>query len=172
MIVSSKKQPSKVLFIIVRFVASLLSSASHFHSLSDLKSNQRSFPYSMLSILSSYRETEPTNSTSTSRYLPTDFPTLANRTLPSSPFTPDFAHEPHVAECINNGRTATTADKRAISLQAASPLLSNAQGSQHFRDIRKSSRSSVKEEEGGKSQAFPYPNKLPVLSSYYLKILY
>ena len=112
----------------------------------------------MLSILSSYRETEPTNSTTTSRYSPADFPRLTNRTISSPPFTPDFAHEPHAAECINNGRTANTADKRAISSQDASHSHSKAQGPTHNRDITKSSWSAVKEEKGGKSQAFQHPH--------------
>ena len=130
------------------------------------------FYHSMVSILSSYRETQPTNSTTTSRYLPTDFPILTNRSVSSPQFTPDFAHEPHAAECINNGRTATTADKRAITSPAASHSPPNAPASQHKRDIRKSSWSSVKEEKGGKSQAFPHPNDLAVFPHYYLKILY
>lgn len=109
----------------------------------------------MVSIPSFYRETEPTNSTTTSRYLAADFPRLTNRRISSPPFTPDFAHEPLPAECTNDGRTAIIADKRAISSQAASHSLCKAQGSQHFRDIRKSSCSSVKEEEGGKSHAIP-----------------
>ena len=129
----------------------------------DLVSIQvKDLQHSMFSIHSSYRETEPTNSTSTHRYLPADFSRLTNKTLSSPHFTPDFAHEPHPAECINNGRTVDTADKRAISSQAASLSLSKAPGCQANRDIRKSSWSSIKEEEGGKSQAFPYPNKLAV----------
>lgn len=108
----------------------------------------------MVSIPSFYRETEPTNSTTTSRYLAADFPRLTNRRISSPPFTPDFAHEPLPAECTNDGRTAIIADKRAISSQAASHSLCKAQGSQHFRDIRKSSCSSVKEEEGGIAQSF------------------
>ena len=130
---------------------------------SDLRSTEaKDLYHSMLSILSSYRNTEPTNSTSTNRYLPADFPRLTNRRATSPRFTPDFAHEPHAAECIKNGRTATSADKRAITSQAASHSLCEAQGSQHYRDIRKSSWSSVKEQEGGKSQAFPHPHKLAV----------
>lgn len=108
----------------------------------------------MVSILSSYRETQPTNSTTTSRYLPTDFPILTNRSLSSPQFTPDFAHEPHAAECINNGRTVTTADKRATTSPAASHSPPNAPASEHKRDIRKSSWSSVKEEKGGIAQSF------------------
>ena len=113
--------------------------------------SQRPFKHNMPSILSSYRETEPTNSTSTtstSRYSPADFPRLTNRTSSSPPFTPDFALEPHAAECINNGRTANTADKRAISSQRST----------RNRDITKSSWSAVKEEKGGKSQAFQHPH--------------
>ena len=120
------------------------------------------FQHNMVSIPSSYRKTEPTNSTITTRYLAADFPRLTNRRISSPPFTPDFAHEPRPAECTNNGRIGTTADKRAISLQAASDSICKAQGSKHLREIRKSSCSSVHEEEGGKSQAFPHPNKLAV----------
>ena len=115
----------------------------------------KTFQHSMLSILSSYRETEPTNSTTTSRYSPADFPRLTNRTSSSPPFTPDCAHEPHAAECINNGRTANTADKRAISSQDASHSHSKAQGPTRNRDITKSSWSAVKEEKGGKSASVP-----------------
>ena len=132
------------------------------HSTRDRNNTEtKDLQHSMPSILPSYRETEPTNSATTSRYLPSDFPILTNRTFSSPLFTPDFAHEPH-AECISNGRTATTADKRAISLQAASYSLYEAQGSRCNRDITHIRWSSVKEEEGGKSQAFPHPNKLPV----------
>lgn len=116
---------------------------------------------SMLSIPSSFRETDPTNSTTTSRYLAADFPRLTNKSISSPPSTPDFAHEPRPAEYTKNGRTGTIADKRAISEQDASHSLCHAQGSQHYRDIRKSSCSSIKEE-GGKSQAFPRPNILAV----------
>lgn len=113
----------------------------------------------MPSILSSYRETEPTNSTITCRYSPADFPRLTNRTSSSPPLTPDYAHEPHAAECINNGRTANTADKRAISSQdASSHSHHKAQRSTRNRDITKSSWSAVKEEKGGKSQAFQHPH--------------
>lgn len=122
----------------------------------------RIFQHTMVSIPSSYRRAEPTNSTTTIRYLAADFPRLTNRRISSPPFTPDFAHEPLPAECTNNGRIGTIADKRAISLQAASDSICNAQGSEHYCDIRKSSCSSVHEEEGGKSQAFPHPNKLAV----------
>lgn len=115
----------------------------------------------MVSILSSYRDTEPTNSTTTSRYLAADFPRLTNRRIPSPPSTPDFAHEPP-AQYTNDGRTVIIADKRATASQAASYSTPKAQGSQHYRDIRKSLCSTVQEEEGGKSQAFPHPNQFAV----------
>ena len=115
---------------------------------SDLQTNMTSIP-------SSYRETDPTGSPDERRYSPSDYDRLANRTVSSPPFTPDFAHEPPPAEYTNAGRTVNTADKRAIAHHAGlreSNSLRKLQGSRQQNSIRNTPWSSVKEEEGGKLQ--------------------
>ncbi|KAL6717600.1 hypothetical protein ACLMJK_005515 [Lecanora helva] len=108
----------------------------------------------MTSNPSSYRETDPTGSSPTSRYMASDFHRLTNR-RPSSPqITPDFAHEP-LAECSKNGRTVDSADKRARDPGPASDSQRRTQVSrQSSSAIRKSSWSSVKEDEAGIAQSF------------------
>lgn len=114
---------------------------------------------SMLSMPSSYRETDPTSSSDEHRYLPSDFHTLTNRREPSPHFTPGSALEPP-AEYSNDGRTVVTADKRAIARSPVSNSVRIAQGSRHYEGIRKSSWSSVKEEDGGK---LPQDFRSPIL---------
>ena len=101
-----------------------------------------------------YRKKDPTSSSSTCRYIAADFDRLTNRRISSPHFTPDSAHEPS-AEYPNNGRTATTADRRVSDPRHASDSLPKAQASRQSSAIRKASWSSVKEEEGGKLQNLP-----------------
>ena len=97
-----------------------------------------------------------------------DFHKLTNRMISSSPFTPDFAHE-SPAECTSDGRTVVTPDKRAISSTLALDSLRDAHGLRLNDSIRKSSCSSVKEDEDGKTQ-LPYEFR-HLLPHHYLKIL-
>ena len=112
----------------------------------------------MTSIPSSYRETNPTNSSDQHRHSPSDYDGLSNSTVSSPPFTPDFAHEPLPAECTNARRTVNIADKRAIAHQARQAELNELrklQGLHQQDSIRKAPSTSVKEEEGGmQSQIF------------------
>ena len=106
----------------------------------------------MASILSSYRETNPTKSRDEHRCLPSDSFTLANKTSPSPQSTPGSAHEPP-AEYTSIGRTAYIADKRAKAdlvgpMEPSSyPYLRRYQGSRQQASIDKIA---VHEEEGGK----------------------
>lgn len=110
----------------------------------------------MVSINASFRDAEdPTCSSNTSRYLASDFQRLTNRRTSSPPSTPDFAHEPLHAECSNDDRTVSSADKRAIKTTPAPDFMREAQASRQNSAIRKGSWSSVKEEEGGKLQNPP-----------------
>ncbi|MCJ1278637.1 hypothetical protein MMC21_006454 [Puttea exsequens] len=108
----------------------------------------------MASTPSFYRKTSDPVSSQQFRYSASDFHTLTNRISSSPPFTPDSALEPRPAECINDGRTVTTADKRASSPVPVSPPVRVAQQSRQRMGIRKTSCSSVKEEEGGIAQSF------------------
>lgn len=118
---------------------------------------------------SSYRETDPTSSSDEHRYLPSDFHTLTNRKISSPPSSPDSTLEPP-AEHSNDGRTVVTADKRAITRSPALYPVRIAQHSRQREGVRKSSWSSVKEEDGGKlPQKFRRPLLLRIL---YLNTLY
>jgi hypothetical protein len=102
----------------------------------------------MASMPSSYRETDATSSSEEHRYSPSEFHTLTNRRISSPPFTPDSALEPLPAS--NDGRTVVTSDKRATTRSPVSHSVRITQASHHHEGIRKSSWSSVKEEDGGK----------------------
>lgn len=104
------------------------------------------------------RETDPTSSSAPARYQASDFQRLTNRRSSSPDGTPDSAHEPLAAEYPNDGRTVSTADKRAMDTTHARPAsdsLRMAQASRQSSAIRKGSWSLVKEEEAGKLQNLP-----------------
>jgi len=108
----------------------------------------------MVSSGSLYRDADPTFSSSTHRYLASDFQRLTNRIPSSPPFTPDFAHDPG-AEYSSNGRTVGIADKRASDARPASITVRERQASRQSSAIRKEGRSSVKEDQAGKLQHLP-----------------
>lgn len=115
-------------------------------------SKQRIAPFasSMVSTEFSFRNTSPSDSSTSGRYLASDYKRLTNRRTSSPHFTPDSAHEPFRAECSNNGRTANTADKRASYAWLASDPGRKTQASRQSSAIRAGPWTSVKEEEGGK----------------------
>ena len=116
---------------------------------------------------SCYRETDPSHPTSLAdgpRYSPSEFYTLSNRRISSPGFTPDSTLEPLPAEYSKLGRTVVTADKRARTRSPGPSSERIVHGSCHRTSKRKTSWSSVKEEDGGKlPHNFREPRLLRIL---------